>query len=226
MTNSWWNPPATPSIEQPAAVNELLQSIGQAPVSTLDTSNPDVSIAWNTLVATSRDVQAEGWTFNREYEITAIRSAATESKDYILIADNELQVDLVDNLNNKYHDGVVRTTKFNGLTQRFLYDRYQHSNTWDYNPLVNKIFYFDWEELPIPIQNFIIARAAKICSSRITGDTDQFKMLQQREDYCRAQALEYETRQGDYSYFGVPTEETGYISYRPAESLRRYWWLL
>ena len=222
MTNSWRNPPSTPSIEQLAAVNELLQSIGQAPVSTLDTSNPDVSIAWNTLVATSRDVQAEGWTFNREYEITAIRSAATESKDYILISDNELQVDLVDNLNNKYHDGVVRTTQFNGLTQRFLYDRYRHSNTWDYNPLVNKIFYFDWEELPIPIQSYIIARAAAICSSRIIGDSTQYKMLTEREEYCRVQALEYETSQGDYNFFNLDPNINTYRTYTSNQALSRY----
>jgi len=218
MTSSWRNPPATPSTEQLAAVNELLQSIGQAPVSTLDTSNPDVSIAWNTLVSTSRDVQAEGWTFNIERNIKANRSAASATTDMILLADNELQVDLVRNVQNMHHNSVIRVEG----QYRFLYDKTNHTNKWDYDPIVDKIFYFDWEELPIPIQNFIIARAAKICSSRITGDTDQFKMLQQREDYCRAQALEYETRQGDYSYFGVPTEETGYISYRPAESLRRY----
>ena len=67
MTYSWRNAPANPSVEQLAAVNELLQSIGQAPVTTLDTSNPDVAMAWNTLVTTSRNVQAEGWTYNREY---------------------------------------------------------------------------------------------------------------------------------------------------------------
>ena len=218
MTSSWRNSPSTPSREQLAAVNELLQSIGQAPVSTLDTSNPDVSIAWNTLTSTSRDVQAEGWTFNIERNIKAIRSAATGTTDFILLADNELQVDLVRNTQNLYHNSVIRVQ--NNL--RFLYDKYNHTNKWTYDPIVDKIFYFNWEELPIPIQNFIIARAAKICSSRITGDTDQYRMLQDREDYCRAQALEYETRQGDYSYFGVPTDTTGYQSYRPADSLRRY----
>ena len=83
MTSSWRNPPSNPSIEQLAAVNELLQSIGQAPVSTLDTSNPDVSIAWNTLVSTSRDVQAEGWTFNSEHHVRVNRSADPETLNMI-----------------------------------------------------------------------------------------------------------------------------------------------
>ena len=49
------------------AVNQMLQSIGQAPVTTLEQSNPDVAIAYDTLMQVSRDVQAEGWTFNKEY---------------------------------------------------------------------------------------------------------------------------------------------------------------
>ena len=219
MTSSWRNPPSTPSTEQLAAVNELLQSIGQAPVSTLDTSNPDVSIAWNTLVSTSRDVQAEGWTFNIERNITAMRSTNALTMNMILLAPNELQVDLVRNTENMHHNAVVRVDA-NG--NRHLYDKAQHKSTWDYNPKVTKIFYFNWEQLPIPIQNYIIARAAKICSSRITGDAQQYRMLQDREEFCRTQAVEYETRQGDYSYFGVPEEETGYIPFRPAQSLRRY----
>ena len=219
MTSSWRNPPATPSTEQLAAVNELLQSIGQAPVSTLDTSNPDVSIAWNTLVSTSRDVQAEGWTFNTEKHVTLVRSTATATNNMILIADNELQVDLDRNdLANLHHNGVIRS---NG-TNRFLYDKANHTNEWDYNPVATKTFYFDWETVPIPIQNYIIARAAKICSSRITGDTSQYGMLKEREEYCRSQALEYETRQGDYSFFGVDAEDNAYRSYIPAHSLRRY----
>jgi len=211
-----------PSQVELAAVNELLQSIGQAPVSTLDTSNPDVSIAWNTLVSTSRDIQAEGWTFNREYHVQAIRSNAVATKDMILLADNELQVDLCDDLQNKYHSGVMRSEKIGSTFYRFLYDRYNHTSKWDYNPLVDKIFLFEWEELPIPIQSFIIARAAVMCSMRITGDMNQYRMLQERENYCRTQAMEYETTQGDYNYMGMDNDVSAYRTYKPFTSLHRY----
>jgi hypothetical protein len=218
MTNSWRNPPSNPSADQIAAVNELLQSIGQAPVSTLDTSNPDVSIAWNTLVSTSRDVQAEGWAFNRENHIQLTRSAAAGTLNYILLASNELQVDLVNDLANQHHNAVIRKDGINTI----LYDKEQHSKTWTYDPIVDKVFYFDWENLPIPIQSYIITRAAAICSSRITGDINQYKMLKQREDYCRAQAVEYDTNQGDYSFFGLDTHTSGYRTYQPVQSLSRY----
>lgn len=222
MTSSWRNPPTPPTQEELAAVNELLQSIGQAPVSTLDTSNPDVSIAWNTLVSTSRDVQAEGWTFNRENNIQSIRSNSTSTMNMLLLADNELQVDLVDNIENKYHNAVVRGEKIGSTFVRFLYDRFTHSTQWNYNPYVNKIFLFKWEELPIPMQSFIIARAAALCSMRITGDMGQYKMLQERESYCRTQAMEYETTQGGYNYMGMDSDVSTYRTYQPFTSLYRY----
>ena len=61
------------------AINQILASVGQAPVTTLETetvttsdgstvtvvTNPDVAIAYDTLLEVSREVQAEGWTFNK-----------------------------------------------------------------------------------------------------------------------------------------------------------------
>lgn len=208
-------PGTTTTPLQRAAVNEILQSIGQAPVSTLDSSNPDVAIAWNTLVSSSRDIQAEGWTFNREYHVEFSRSAT----NIILVPNNYLQVDLTNDPANLNHDAVIRT---NTDGNRFLYDRYQHSNTWDYNPYVDVILRFDWEDLPIPIANYIIARAAAITSSRITGDSAQYKILQERENYCRVQALEYETSQGDYNFLGVDRSDNLYRPFTPVDALRRF----
>jgi hypothetical protein len=59
--------PTTNRQEELPAVNEILASVGQAPVTTLDQTNPDVAIAYDTLLNVSREVQSEGWTFNKEY---------------------------------------------------------------------------------------------------------------------------------------------------------------
>lgn len=221
MTNSWREPPSNPTDEQKAAVNELLQSIGQAPVSTLDTSNPDVSIAWNTLVSTSRDVQAEGWTFNTEKNVKLKRSTTTGYTDYILLSLTrvELRVDLANNLENQDHNSVIRR---DDQGRFFLRDKEQHSNTWTYDPLCDIVYFYDFDTLPIPILNYVIARAATICSSRITGDSGQYQMLKEREEYCRVQALEYETSQGDYSFFGLDPHKQGYRPYQPIDSLSRF----
>ena len=212
---------STPGREQKAAVNELLQSIGQAPVSTLDTSNPDVSIAWNTLVSTSRNVQAEGWTFNTEKNVKFTRSTTAGLVNYILLPQTSdiLRCDLANNLENKEHDGVIRRDSNN---QYFLRDKANHTNEWDYDPLCDVVYFYDFETLPVPILSYITSRAATICSSRITGDRAQYQMLKEREDFTRIQALEYETSQGDYSFFGIDNHLQSYTPYQPIDSLRRY----
>jgi hypothetical protein len=52
------------------AINQILSSVGQAPVTTLDLQNPEVFTAVNTLREQSKQVQLEGWSFNieRHYE--------------------------------------------------------------------------------------------------------------------------------------------------------------
>ena len=64
--------PTTNAAQELPAINQILMACGQAPVTTLDETNPDVAIAYQTLLEVSREVQSEGWTFNKEahYEMT------------------------------------------------------------------------------------------------------------------------------------------------------------
>jgi hypothetical protein len=48
--------PTTDSPGELQAVNQILASVGQAPVTTLEQTNPDVAIAYNTLQQVSREV--------------------------------------------------------------------------------------------------------------------------------------------------------------------------
>ena len=45
------------------AVNEILTSVGQAAVTTLDLRNPEVSVVLTTLREQNKIVQSQGWTF-------------------------------------------------------------------------------------------------------------------------------------------------------------------
>ena len=205
--------PTTNATEELPAINEILASVGQAPVTTLDQTNPDVAIAYNTLLQVSREVQAEGWTFNTEFDVTK----QTDANKEFVIPNNMLQVDLTHNSAN-YDKSVVRR-------DGKLYDRYHH--TYEIASEANSdikldiVYKFDWVDLPTPIQDYITARAAVIVSSRIVGDGGQYQMLQQREAYTRAMALEYETNQGDYTFFGHPTGQNYYNSYQPYQALYR-----
>ena len=212
--------PTTNAAQELPAVNEILASIGQAPVSTLDQTNPDVAIAYDTLLNVSREVQSEGWIFNTEeyYEI-AIDSTTGE----VDIPNNVLQIDLHDEVDNQYE--AIRRTK-TGTTQPKLYEKINH--TYDWKSLtnsttlrVNIVWLFDWVDLPRPVQDYITARAAAIVSSRIVGDPQQYQILQQKEMYNRAQAMEYECNQGDYTIFGHQRGKKPYNSYKPYQALYR-----
>ena len=104
-----------------------------------------------------------------------------------------------------------------------LYDPVHHTYKWTgFSKVVCDVLWlFDWVDLPQPIKDFITARAAAIVSTRIVGDTNQFQMLQQKEAYCRAMAMEYECNQGDYTYFGHAGDTNSYISYQPYKVLLR-----
>ena len=201
----------TVNISQTVSNRSLTQSKVTTRVETQ--TNPDVAIALNTLREVSREVQSEGWTYNKEfdYELTP------DSNDEIVIPDNMLQVDL--NISskrsgNREFDSIIRGGK--------LYDRIKHSYKWTAESVyVDVLWYLEWEHIPDVVQAYIVARAATIVSSRIIGDGNQYQMLQQKEAYARAMALEYECNQGDYSYFGEPQGENYYNSYKPFHTLQR-----
>ena len=199
----------TVNISQLVPERTMTQSIVTSRVETQ--TNPDVAIALNTLREVSREVQAEGWTFNKEYDYTI----TPDNNNEVLIPNDVLQMDLNrDRTVNLNRDSVNRGGK--------LYDRMAHSYKWTDDTLyVDIIWELSWGSIPEPIQAFIIARAASIVSSRIVGDPNQYQMLQQKEAFTRAMALEYETSQGDYTYFGAPKGGNYYQSYQPFHTLQR-----
>jgi len=210
--------PTTNATQELPAVNEILASVGQAPVTTLDQTNPDVAIAYDTLTQVSREIQAEGWSFNKEYDYPATTDT---NKEYI-IPNNMLQVDLAaGNIASIQSTGDRNVVRRDGK----LYDKYNHTyeltSEASADIKLDVTWLFDWVDLPIPFQDYIVSRAAVIVSSRIVGDGGQYQMLQQKEAHTRAVALEYETQQGDYTFFGHPQGQNYYTSYQPYQALYR-----
>ena len=129
-----------------------------------------------------------------------------------------LQIKLTENSANAEFDCVRRSGK--------LYDRQHH--TYDLSEISGAevecdiVWEFDWVDLPEPIQNYIVSRAATFVSQRIIGDSTQYQMLQQQEALARSTALEYETSQGQFTFFGHPQGQQNYYqSYQPFQALQR-----
>ena len=201
--------PTTNATQELPAVNQILQSCGQAPVTTLDQTNPDVAIAYQTLLEVSREVQAEGWSFNKEFNY----QMTPDNNKQILIPNNVLQIDLSNNAANMDKDVIRRSGK--------LYDKANHPYKFTDKVECDITWLFDWVDVPTPIADFITARAASVVSSRIVGDNNQYAILQQKEAFTRAMALEYECNQGDYTYFGHSGNTDKYTSYKPYTALYR-----
>ena len=192
------------------AVNQILSSVGQAPVTTLDLQNPEVSIAVNTLREQSKQVQLEKWSFNTEFNYTLTRDAVSNQIPYPA---NVLSLDAnVDH--HKDHYDLVRR---NGL----LYDRYEHTNVFTEDIKADITWFFDFQDLPPAIQAYITAKAARMCATKMVGDAQLNQLLQEQEATTRAAAIEEECQQGDYSMFGFRDGANYYNSYQPFQALSR-----
>jgi len=213
------------------AINSILTSLGQAPVTAIDNdgspsypTNPDVAMAYSTLMEVSKEVQSEGWTFNQEkhYPINL------DENNEIPIPADVLQLDLCEEY--IYYTGTVATVDdvqkpyYPEVVQRNgkLYDKANHTYKFNKNPVFFDVkWLYAFDDIPAPVRDFIVARAAAISCMRILGDSEQYQMLQQRELFCRSQAMEYETTQGDYSFFGRPPGGARYNSFQPYKTLMR-----
>ena len=203
--------PTTDSQDELQAVNQILASVGQAPVTTLEQTNPDVAIAYGTLRQVAREVQAEGWSFNKEYNYPLTPDANCE----IIIPDNMLQLDMsLDYVYNRNKDPVPRQGK--------LYDRVSHSYIWEDRVMYFDITWlFDWTDIPVVVRDYMTARAASFVAMRLVGDPNLYQILSQQEAYMRATAMEWDTQQGDYTFFGHERGSNYYRPYKPFHALYR-----
>lgn len=192
------------------AVNQILSSVGQAPVTTLDLQNPEVAIVLTTLREVNKQVQAEGWNYNveRGYEFTP-----DSTTKHIAYPTNVLQLDTTKQKHRDDFDPVRRNGKF--------YDRLKHTYEWDDVIEADVTWLFEFEDIPPAIQLYITARAARLAANKMVGDTTLFQLLQEQELQTRAAALEYDCNQGDYSIFGWRDGENHYNNYQPFHALIR-----
>ena len=192
------------------AVNQILSSVGQAPVTTLDLQNPEVFITVNTIREVSKQVQLEGWTFNTERKYLLKRNPATKE---ITVPSNVLSIDGNDEKHINEFDLVVRQGK--------LYDRLESTYEFDDDIHVDVVWYWDFQYLPPAVQSFITAKAARLCTIKMVGDRDLNTLLEEQEAMCRATLIENECNSGDYTMFGHRDGQNYYTSYQPFKALSR-----
>ena len=198
-----------------SAVNAILGSIGQSPVSGIDFTNPEISFIYNILKEVNQDVQNEGWTFNLEYHV---KENVNTSDNKIIIASDVMRIDMEDGF-DRTRD-FVRRKDSDGLWK--IYDRVNHTFEFpddDYF-YVNVVRLLNFEDIPSVFQRYIIYKASGRAAVQLVSNAQLQQMLSTYELQARAACMEYECNQGDHSYFGWP-DESAYQPYKPYQMLRR-----
>ena len=199
-----------------SAVNAILGSIGQSPISQIDFANPEIAFIYNILKEVNQDVQTEGWTFNIEYHIKETVNSTTNK---IIIESDVIRIDNTDEW-DRTRDFVRRKDSTDGLWK--MYDRVNHTFEFpdDEYFYVNKVRLLNFEDIPTAFQRYIVYRASGRAAVQLVSNADLQKMLATYEGQARAACVEYECNQGDHNFMGWP-DESAYQSYKPYIALRR-----
>jgi hypothetical protein len=83
------------------------------------------------------------------------------------------------------------------------------------------VWEFDFVDVPQTFADYITARAAVIASAALVGDTNQYKLLKDREVTTRAMAMENDLKEGQYSMFGFGSGMNLHNAYQPYLAIRR-----
>ena len=191
-----------------SAVNSILGSIGQSPVTTLNFTNPEVSYIYNILTEVNKDVQNEGWHFNTEYHV----ETNPDTNKNVTLPTNTLRYTLHDGQYDKNKDLVVRDGK--------LYDLVNHTNEFDGSIYLDLVTLYKFEDIPNVFQRYITYRSAVRAAAQLVSNPQLVQLLTQDEAKARAACMEYECDMGNPSFFGIP-HYSYYKSYRPYVTLRR-----
>lgn len=159
------------------AVNEIISSIGEAPVNTLENvTSVDVINANRILDVVSRDIQVMGWTFNRVPQMSFQPDTYTKQ---IAWNDDILLLSTDDGNIYRNRGGVF----FNVTEQTDIFD----------SPVVADVYLFTpFEEMPEVFRNFVTAKASKLFASRYLGDEGIIAHLAEQEAVSWANIMEYE----------------------------------
>ena len=181
-----------------SAVNSILGSIGQSPVTTLNFTNPETEFIYNILTEVSKDVQNEGWQFNLEENVTV-----TPSGNKITVGNQEIRVNIHSHANQaKLMDTVIRYDGANRRVYSLEDNKFDAFTESTYKADVVTLYLF--EKVPNVFQRYITYRAAVRAATQLIANPQLVQLLQLQEVTARANCLEYEGRQGDHSFFGLP----------------------
>lgn len=155
------------------AVNVILTSCGESPVSSLSGSTADAANADVILGETLLSVQSKGWHFNTESDVPL----TPDGDGFIALPSNCLRID-ADPVEYSSIDIVQR-----GLR---LYDRTARSYVFTAPIKAEIVYALPFEELPEAARRYISIRASRIFHDRFVGSETEHAFSEKDELEARA----------------------------------------
>ncbi len=148
------------------AVNAVLATIGELPVSSILTSGfSEAVLARDTILEVSREVQSIGLHCNTDYKYTL----TPDINGLIVLPPGVLKVDA----SYRYQDVTQREGR--------LYDRDNHTFVFGKPIDVDIVWELDFEDLPETVKRYIIIRAARLFQKRVVG-SDALHVLSEDDE--------------------------------------------
>lgn len=183
------NTPLNPTTEL-EAVNTMLSVIGEEPVNQLDgvALVSDVALARDVLREISVDVQSKGWHFNTEKDYPLAPTSTGEIK----VPRNVARLKL--NQRHRWaHDVTVRGER--------LYDRTEHTYTFDETLLAEVVVMLTFDMLPQAARRYITIKAARTFADRALGSQQVAAFTREDEDFAMMDLKEFEGDQEGANIF-------------------------
>jgi hypothetical protein len=173
------------------AVNTILSTIGEAPLSTLTGSLPvDGTTAKNILNEISREVQSAGWHFNTQYKVDLTR----DTNNKVPVGTDVVRVQLNDKYDKSSYDVVQRGT--------YLFNLAKNSETFDQDFTENTLIYLlDFDKLPEQARRYITIRSARVFHDRTLGANTLHKFSSEDEARSLSVMKQAEMQTGDNTIF-------------------------
>jgi hypothetical protein len=180
------------------AVNTILSTIGEAPLSTLTGSLPvDGTMAKSVLNEINREVQSMGWHFNTQPKVTLSKDAGNNT---IPLATNVLRVELNPYLHSKTDFDIVQR-------DNILFNLVTNTSTFTEDLKDVKVVYLlDFSEIPEQAKRYITIRSARVFHDRTLGANTLHKFSVADEEKSLVILRQAEASTGDYSVFDSPDQ--------------------
>jgi len=180
------------------AVNTILSTIGEAPLSTLTGSLPvDGTMAKSVLNEINREVQSMGWHFNTQPKVTLSKDAGNNT---IPLATNVLRVELNPYLHSKTDYDIVQR-------DNILFNLVTNTSTFTEDLKDVKVVYLlDFAEIPEQAKRYITIRSARVFHDRTLGANTLHKFSVADEEKSLVILRQAEASTGDYSVFDSPDQ--------------------